>query len=1116
MKLSFLLSFVAIMSISAGTYSQSVRFNLCMKGVTIESVLETISKQSEFKLVYDNSRDELKKYVNIVAKNKQLEQILDEILSNTGVKYQVIDKYIVITSKNPVKEPIPVEAQQQIKVSGTITDINDNPLPGVSVMVKNTTRGVVSDLNGKYTINVDSRNDILVFSFIGFVTEMAPVKTQNVIDVKLSEDVQKLEEVVVVGFGSQKKVSVTGAISNIATKDLVQSPVANITNSLVGRLPGLTAVQRSGEPGQEGSTIKIRGIGTLSDGDPSSPIIVVDGVERDNINLLDPNEIETISILKDASATAVYGIRGANGVIIVTTKTGTEGKPKFSFSANYALQNVTKTPDLVGAYDWAKLKNEALLNDGKPIMFSDDDLQKFKDHSNPIFYPDINWFDKILKPYTGQQQYNLNISGGTKTTKYFVSLGYFKQDGMYRYGDYNSDYNTNPSYKRYNLRSNFDFNITKRLVTYIKLSAQIADMNYPGKSASDIFYSVLCANPISSPGLIGDKIISGYVIDPIKVSIARGSNPLTSILTNGYAQNYNSRVNLNVGFKYDLDFITRGLLFRGMTTYDSYYAHNVSRGKNVDQYGIYQDPNDATKPIYIRTTTDQPLGFSESSDKDRVIYSEAALEYNRTFSKHTVTGLLLYNQRKHYNPGLAYNVPEAMLGAVGRVTYNYSNRYLAEFDMGYNGSEQFAEGKRFGFFPAFSLGWVATEEPFFPKNDWVSFLKVRGSYGEVGNDKLGGTRFLYLPNSFSYTGTAGGGYYFGTYGVDRQAYNGSAEGKIGNPDVTWERAKKWNIGYEIKFLHDRLSFTSDFFGEKRNNILITLQSPTALVGATLPAANKGKVENHGFEFDGSWRDKIGKINYWFKANYSFARNKVIEKDEPQKQYPWMMETGYSVSQFKGLIFDGYFNTVDELSNRPTSAWSDAQIKLGDMRYKDINGDGIIDSKDAVPIGYANFPEITYGVSFGGDYKGFDFSILFQGVAHVSCNLSETAAWPFDQNTRQAQTWHLERWTPERYAAGEKISFPRVSEGGVIANDKQLSTFWLQDASYLRLKNAEVGYRFKGSVLKKVGIESLRIYMNGNNLITWTKMKTYDPEAPSGRGQFYPQIRTFNAGLNLTF
>lgn len=1010
-----------------------------------------------------------------------------------------------------------IPAAIALVVKGKITDEKGGPLIGTTVVVEGTTRSTSADENGNYRIDVPDGKNVLVFSCIGYQTRKIPINGNTVLNVQLQPDQKSLGEVFVIGYGVQKKMTVTGAVASIGTKELLQTPAANISNMLVGRLPGLIAVQRSGEPGQDGSSLKIRGIGTLDAGKGSDPLIMVDGVERSNINQIDPNEIETINILKDASSTAVFGVRGANGVILITTRRGKVGKPQLSLTTSAAVQKPTQLPKMLNSFDYATLKNEALVNDGKEPYFTQDDLNKFKDGSDPVFHPSVDWFKMMLKPYSMQSQHNLNISGGTDLARYFISGGYFDQNGAYRYSDFNRDFSANPKYKRYNFRSNFDFDVTRMFTIKVNLAGQVEDQNYPGKSAADIFFDVLKANPFSSPGIIDGKMVT---LD----KAVNGTNPLMTVLNAGYQQIFKSNINASVTLGHKLDFITAGLSARGTVAYDSWYQHSVTRSKNNITYLAVKDPNDNANVLFVPQGEETTLGFSESYGKNRKVYTELALDYTRAFGPHNIGGLLLYNQSKAYAPGLTYKVPNAYQGLVGRATYHYKSRYLLEFSMGYNGSENFPEGKRFGWFPAYSAGWVASEESFFPKTDWITFLKIRGSYGEVGNDKIsdifnGGQRFLYLPSTYGY----GGGYNFGEVGSSYQWFGGSYEGQLGNPDVTWERAVKSNIGLELKLLHDRFSLTGDYFEEKRDNILAQRGAVPGIVGVSgLPAYNLGRVSNKGFELELGWTDHIGQLNYWIKGNYSFARNKVLYKDEAPKTYAYQNETGNPVGQYIGLIAEGLYNTMDEINDpkRPQSSFAAGTggrdgLKPGDIRYRDVNGDGIINNDDRMPMGYAPFPQTIYGFSIGGSYKGFDFSILFQGADKVSVYLDQMAAWPFDTDWRNAMDIHLERWTEERYKAGDPISFPRLSPSPA-GHNYQYSSYWLKDAGYLRLKNAEIGYTFRKGWLDRIKVSSLRVYANGLNLITWSGLRTYDPEAPAGRGQFYPQQKVFNAGLNLQF
>ncbi len=1000
-------------------------------------------------------------------------------------------------------------AWAQVQVSGKVTDTAGEPLPGVSVLVQGTPDGVTTDTDGQYRLNGVEQQATIVFRFIGYKTQTVPLNRRTTLNIQLEIDEATLEEVVVVGFGTQKKATLTGAISTMDNKELVQSPVANISNSLIGRLPGLIAVQPSGEPGYDQSRLKIRGIGTLNEGAESDPLVLVDGVPR-NFNEIDPNEIENISILKDASATAVFGVRGANGVILVTTRTGKSGKPQISYTANVGLQAPNSLPEMLNSYEYALLHNEAERNMGRQqVYFSDADLEAFRTGSDPIFRPSTDWYDMIIRKTSNQQQHNFNINGGTQQTRYFISAGYFSQNGAYNVNEAQQAFSANPKYQRYNLRSNFDMDFNDNFSASFKLAGQFADMNYPGQSASEIFFRMLRSNPLMNPG-----IVEGRIIDNVEGLPSNTNNPLSFITSSGFQRNFNSTLNANILLRHKLDFITPGLSARGMLAYDHYYQHRVSRNKWSATYNIVRNPENLAEPVFIRNGEDTPFSFSEGYARNRKIYTEFALDYSRSFGNHTITGLVLYMQEKAHNPTYTYAVPMGYIGTVGRVTYDYGHRYLVELNMGYNGSENFPEDKRFGFFPAFSLGWVVSEESFMPKDGVVNFLKIRGSYGEVGNDKIGGERFLYLPDVFNY----GGGYNFGDANAgNAQWYSGSQEGKVGNPNVTWERARKSNLGLELNVADDMFTLVGDVFMERRDNILSYLGTVPDLVQAPLPPANISSVKNRGFEVELGFNHHINSFNYWAKANYTLAKNEIIFMDEPIRPFDYMLRTGQPVGQFFGLRSDGIFNTAEEIANSGIDSWAWGTPQPGDIRYVDLNGDGAIDDYDEAPIGYSTFPRVVYGLSLGFDYKGFDFSVLFQGTDKASFYLNEMAAWPFDTDWGSAQKSHLERWTPERYANGETISFPRVELSPTPnKHNYTQSDFWLKNGRYLRLRNAEVAYRFTGGFLQRLGAQHVRVFANGNNLLTWTNIKYFDPESPTGRGQFYPQMRVYNFGVNVQF
>lgn len=1116
MPIMFLLLFVFCIQAAAMSFAQ-VKITLVYKDAPLDKVFKDIRKQTGYLFVYTEETLQTAKAVNVNVRDASLKQALDICFSGQPLTYNIVDNNVVVKAKERTFTATAAVIVADTLITGTVTSAAGEALPGVNIRVKNGSTGTITNEKGNFSLKVPPAA-ILTFSYIGYLTQELTVSGRKNFNVRLQVFTDPMNEVVVVGFGKQKKISVTAAISSIGTKELLQRPQANVSNLLVGMLPGVIAVQRSGEPGSDQSTIRIRGTGTFNGN--ADPLIMIDGIERPEYNNIDPNEIESVSILKDASATAIYGVRGANGVILITTRRGKKGAaPSMSYSGNVAFQTPTLLPDYLNSYDYSRLYNEALKNDtyitGSPYnpKFSEADIEAYKTGSDPIFHPNTRWMDIFLRDQSMQTQHNLNISGGGDRVQYFISAGYLNQQGIYKYSELSPDFSTNAKNTRYNFRSNLDFTITKRFTANVQMAAQIEDRNYPGNSAATIWRDISWTNPLGSPGLIDGKVIRLQG----QTSVV---NPFWTLLSAGYYQQFRSNLNSSVRLNHELDFITKGLSVYGTVAYDIFYSQAITRSKEIPYYIAMKDLSSADSVRFIPQGEEGPLGFSEAMAKNRRVYAEAGINYSRTFGRHTVTGLILYNQSKYFSPDLTLLVPNAYQGLVGRVTYNYDNRYLAEVNMGYNGTENFDKGRRFGLFPAISFGWVASQEKFFPANTVISYLKFRGSYGETGNDKIGGQRFLYLPSSYGYSGS----YYFGTVGQNYQSYGGSVENKIGNPLLTWERAQKSNLGLEINLFQDKLTFVGDIFLENRNNILANRGTIPTIVGADLPAYNLGRMKNSGFEGEIGYKGKINAFSYWVKANYTFARNKILFMDEAPKTYPYQNTTGNIAGQFMGLITDGFYNSWEEVNDpkRPVSQWNNNKIQPGDLKYKDVNNDGKINVDDRMPIGYANIPEEIFGISVGGNFKGFDATILFQGAANVSMQYFGRALWPFINGQESAKENILDRWTQERYDQGLPISFPRLSMNPNRNTDHnfQESDFWTRDASYLRLKNAEIGYTFRGVLMQRWGLNGVRIYANGANLFTWSDAKEFDPESPSAGGNTeitaYPLQKIYNIGVNIKF
>ena len=1110
--------------------AQRGNVSLNLQNEEVSQFIRQVEKQTKYTFVYRNNVLQPKTKVTCVCKDWPLEKALAQVFSSLGIQYSFNNNTIVLV-KGKVEnaerkgtkstEGKNADTTDKKKLWGIVRDESGEPIIGASVLVKGTKVGTVTNAEGEFSLDVPA-SGMLVISYMGFATREVPITSHSNLKITLNEDeAQNLNEVVVVGYGTQKKASVTGAIASVTTKDLVQTPQANISNMLVGKMPGLIAMQRSGAPGEDNSTLLIRGVSTFSDN--TAPLVMIDGVERPNYNGLDPNEIESVSILKDASATAIYGVRGANGVILITTRKGQKGKPHLSYSGNVAVQSPTALPHYLNSAQYCEMYNEALKNDaytkGTAYVprFSDEDIKLYRDGTDPIMHPNTDWVGTFLRKASLRTQHNFNISGGTDRVKYFISAGFFNQGGMYKYTKIDRDHDVNASDTRYNFRSNLDFNITQDFKATVQLSTQINDIRTPGLGNSNLWKEISWATPLGTPGMVDGKLVRlENTIDD--------ENPWQALLNNGYKNTFANTINTTLRFEYDLSrLLLKGLSVHASTSYDSYYNSRHLSVKAMQTFVPKRDPNDPTHIILVPQNEAGTWGGGFEYDKNRKVYFETGIHFDRTFGKHQTTALLLYNQSKYYAPNLAYHVPNAYQGIVGRVTYGYANRYLAEFNMGYNGTENFAAGRRFGFFPAVSAGWVVSEEPFFPKNNWVVYMKLRATYGEVGNDKIGGDRFLYLPSVYGETSGKLTGYNFGSSA--NPVYSQMIEEKrLGNPLLTWEKARKLNLGVDMNFLKNHLTVSFDYFKERRNNILSNRNSAPMLIGASLPAYNMGEMENAGFELDVNYRNNIRDFSYWGRFNYSFARNKILFQDEVPEKYAYQMRTGRRVGQFYGLLFDGFYNSWEEINalDRPVSSWNGNRLQPGDMRYVDVNKDGKIDMYDMVPIGYSPTPEIIYGFSVGCSWRGIDFSALFQGASHVSIKYFGRALWPFINAHNSAKTLILERWTQERYERGEAINFPRLSMSPSrdTDNNYQDSNFWIRNADYLRLKNVEIGYTFRKGQLKALGLESLRLYVSGTNLFTWTDVIDLDPEAPSKGGateiNTYPLQKIYNVGINVQF
>lgn len=998
-----------------------------------------------------------------------------------------------------------VLSQDLLKVMGTVTDESGEPLIGASVMEQGTKVGTVTDLDGNYELRVSPKG-VLLFSYVGYNQQSIPIDNRTKIDVKMSSALNSLEEIVVVGYGVQKKVTMTGAVSNLNGKELLKSPSASLGNAMAGKLPGVSTVQYSGRPGGDDPTIYVRGVGSFNG---SSPLILVDGVER-SFSQIDPNEVEDISILKDASATAVFGVRGANGVILVTTKRGQEGKTDISFSASYGIQQVANFIDMVDSYTWASLYNNAQLSDGtdpSQLRFSQEALQHFRDGDQPLLYPNVDWLGYVMKKTAPQQQYNVSVRGGGKIARYFVSIGMLNQDGLFR--TFSKDKNTNFSYNRYNYRANVDLSLGKYNELSVNIGGRLEDRYELAVGESSVFNTLISAAPFSGAGIDeqGRRIVAN------KSLVGDYDNDgLFPFYGRGYKRQATNVLNLDLIYKLKMDFLTSGLDFRLKGSYNSDYTQQKLRTlyEGVSFEPVLTPEGD----VALRKKGDAwNLGYEENYWFGRNWYAEASLNYARKFGDHDVTALILYNQTKYYYPGNYDDIPHGYVGLVGRVTYNYKSRYLADINMGYNGSENFAKGYRYGFFPSISLGWIPSSEAFWePLRQAVPYFKIRASYGKVGNDNMNGQRFLYLLGSY-YIGN--GGYNFGLGTWTGSAYEQTA----GNPSVTWETAAKQNYGIDFRLLNDNLTGSVDVFFEDRKGILIANGNLLPGITAQKPSSvNLGRVKNHGYEISLTWNDHIGgDFSYSITPSMSFNRNKVVENGEVPPLFPHLSGIGLPVGQRRGYEFFEFYDPGNTELRYRERYGSDmpkqmVDVKAGDCVYVDLTGDGVIDENDVHAMFYSDMPEYTFSLNTSMNFKGLDFSMLWVGATHVTRSLESPYRYQFGGMNRSAMMqWVADNsWTPE---TANTAILPRLSFTSK-ANNTVASSVYYADASYARLKNLELGYTFRHLPFLPQ-LKHLRIYFSAYNLLTFSKFKANDPESATSTVN-YPITRVFNFGVNVNF
>ncbi|OQP68274.1 hypothetical protein A4R26_00230 [Niastella populi] len=1093
---------------ASGGYAQDIlqkEISITLKKKSLDAALQEISAVSKVKFAYPNSLVKQDGTISRQYVNTRLVHILDDLLEPGRLTYEVVGNMIVI--KKAVQAAAPVSAsQEKITASGIVADSAGRPLNGVSVMVKGNAAGARTNANGEFTLQVPVGAS-LVISMIGFTSEEVTVKDRQPLHITLLDNRTGLNEVVVVGFGTQRKITLTGSVASVQTKELKQSAVSNLSSALVGRLPGLIARQPSGEPGANGSTIWLRGQSTYSGS--SGPLIMIDGVPRDGFEFIDPNEVESITILKDASATAVYGVRGANGVVLLTTKRGTVGKPTVQFNIESAVNTPTRLPEYLNSVDYFRYYRAGLINDGRLTeaqRYTDEYISRYDrsidwpaDLEYEYLYPNVNWMDYMLKESSWRSTANVNVRGGTDKFKYFVSGSYFTEDGIYNHDKTIKDYNIQANEKRFNFRSNIDMEISKWFKAELGLSTIVRYRNYPVPTAGDYFVSLKTTAPYEMPVFNPN----GSIAEPTRGN----SNPYAQLTQRGYKRMLNSYLQGTLGITANLSFITKGLTARTRFSYDALANGGYERAKNYWSF-LY-----AGNGKYDQVKQGQDfLNYTLINDHWQTqINPEFYLNYDRRFGKHDIGAMILYRlKNESRRAGNAVDaLPRREQGLVGRIAYGYNEKYFAEANFGYNGSENFMKGRRFGFFPSFSAAWVINREDFMKEVSWIDLLKIRLSHGMVGNQDPG-TRFAYQ----SQWNLAAGGYVFGTDYQNNQG--GALEGKTGNALTTWETARMTNFGLDFNMLNNLFTLTTDIFYEKRTGIFTTSSRITsALMGipaGNLPTINAGMVENRGFEIDLKHQNRLSKhFTYFIRGNYTYARNKILDYlEEPTSDRPWQTRKGRMLSDIQTYVATGYFQSAEEIAKAPSQTFF-GTVQPGDIRYQDVNGDGIIDSYDRTFIGKNSEPTAIMGASAGFSWRGFDLSVMFQGG--FGRWLFTDGSTMFGTNYEFRQLMYepgTDYWTPERPNA----AYPRAMSQKT-PNNTERSTHYLRNGNYVRLKNMEIGYSIPPRLIRRLGMTNVRIYTNGNNLYTWDHVKLFDPEENYG-SPTYPLMATYNFGINVGF
>lgn len=1140
---------VLIVLSSAALFKNNAAFSMTLKEeeqqkitvkanrVTLKEAFEIIEKVSAYIFVYQDEIIAKNAKVDLNEKDNDIKSVLKKILPK-DIIYKISGRQIILQRRSEsivsANTDTPLR-KKNVLIKGKVTNLRGEPVIGAYILIKDSKNGVIADLEGNYTIEIKDPDARLIFSALSYQNLEISINGRSTINVTMQDEINKLDEVVVIGYGTQTKATITGALSVVDTKKLVEAPVSSISNVLAGSVPGISSVQTSGQPGKDAASIYIRGTGSLS-AELSAPLVLVDGIERE-FSQIDPNEIENMSVLKDAASTAVFGVRGANGVILITTKRGKEGRMSINANSSTGIQQPIRLVEQVGSHEYAEFWNRKMHNDGvsdPSRLFSPEAIEAYRTGSDPIMYPNNNWTKMMCNNVFFQSKNNLNISGGDNFVNYFVSMGYLYQNGILKQLKELS-YDNNYSYNRYNYRANVDLKLTNTTKFKMNIGGYIGMAQEPYSVVESLgnpwVYATIWANPMSGPGFINGVrtiIPKGFIPTDIELR-----DSYSCFYGYGYHKDYNATLNVDAEIEQKLDMVTKGLSLSIKGSYDNKFKLIKKRQSwgaeyQVAYYKSYledktkkmTDPDYDKTILYVPEGSNYPLGYSEDYGRERSWYIETKLNWQRQFgagNSHKISAMVLYNQSRNYYPTTFAYIPRSYIGYVGRATYSYRDKYYADINIGYNGSENFAPGKtRYGLFPSISLGWVLTGEKFMKNFNFVDYLKIRASYGRVGND-ISSTRFLYIPETWTQSGSY-------SFGVDN-AYGQEAYARRtpGNPEVTWETADKQNYGIDADFLDNRLSLSFDWFFEHRTGILITPNTIPSVIAKTLPAMNIGIVDNSGYEISLGWKDYLKNgFHYSFNGTVSFARNKIIYQDEISSNYSYQHFTGGPTGRYLLYRFERIYQYEDftrdsngELTLREDLPQPNFAVRPGDAMYADINGDNIVNSNDKEVTGYSTRPEYVFGLNCKLGYNGLNISAQWTGATNVNRLMAAgTYRIPFTNAGGRGllKYFYDDCWSEDN----RKGTLPRASRISESWNSED-STLWLRDASYIRLKTLTISYTLNNfKAFPAAGANSATISFSGYNLFTLTPLKFMDPEAQPSNTSDYPLVKIYSLGLNLTF